>query len=92
MITFEQQWKSMVEQSWDPAVSLDSPWDREDEQPHEDNHKMWVYVTIVEGHYEVGHYRPSDGEWVKESCFSDRSKASARVNYLNGGTGGGQKG
>jgi hypothetical protein len=40
--------------------------------------------------YQVGHYKPanpnSPSTWEKESDFSSRKKAAARVHYLNGGT------
>jgi len=46
---------------------------------------MYVYAEWEEGLWTVGFYTP-DREWMSESDHSDREKAAARTNYLNGGT------
>jgi len=35
--------------------------------------------------FEVGHYVPVSGEWVKIHTFRERHDAAVYVNYLNGG-------
>jgi hypothetical protein len=51
---------------------------------------MYVYVTRDSGkdtYYAVGFFAPSTAEFVVESFHPSAKDASARVNYLNGGTG-----
>jgi hypothetical protein len=42
------------------------------------------------GRYQVGDYDPK-GNWHTETMYSNADDAAARVNYLNGSTGGASK-
>lgn len=53
----------------------------------ESDRLMWVYKPLDGGRWIVGFYCP-DGTWVADGEFDTRDKAAARVNYLNGGSGG----
>jgi len=48
----------------------------------------WVYRQIgqLPPTFQTGYYRP-DGKWIRDHNYDRYEVASARVHYLNGGTG-----